>query len=369
MKFSCTQENFLKGLQIVSHITTKNTHLPILHNVLIEAKESGVTLVSTNLEMGMRVQVRGKVEETGSITIPAQVLTNYMTVVTADRVDVEQQQTDVNIQAGNQHAKMKGESANEFPLIPEVEKKEPVIMDAMEFKQSLAQVCIAASRDDSRPELTGVLCRIKDKQLILVATDSYRLAERKVPLVKGSTIDRSIIIPATTLSELARVLPDSETEVLMYATDTQALFVTDGFEMTTRLIEGTFPDYEQIIPEKEHTKVIVEKEGLVKAIKAASLFSRSGIHDVNLHFSPEKQAITLTTVNNQVGENVTRLEAEIVGESNNTIFNHRYMLDGLANIPTQKVALSLVDNMSPGVFRPHGEQNGSYLYIVMPIKQ
>ena len=359
MKFSCTQENLQHGVSLVSHITSRNVNLPILNNVLIEAKEDGVELVATNLEIGVRVTVRGKVETPGSFTVPAQVFANYIGVIAAEKVDVEQQDVDLHIRAGKQNTKIKGEQATEFPLIPDVDEKNAVTIPANELRTALSQVLVATSTDDSRPELTGALFQIGKKEIVVASTDSYRLAERKIVTFEDGAEGKTVIVPAAAMQELVRI----------FFSDSQAKFVTEDAELTTRLIEGVFPDYQQIIPQESRTTVIVNREKLKKGIKAASLFSKSGIHDVNIHFSPEKQELTLTAVNNQVGENVTKVEAEINGESNNTIFNHRYLLDGLSQVTSEKAQLRLVDNASPGVLRPHGENAEEYIYIIMPIKQ
>ncbi|MFH1426896.1 MAG: DNA polymerase III subunit beta [Candidatus Kerfeldbacteria bacterium] len=371
MKFSCTQENLNRGLGAVSHITSRNVNLPILNNILIEAKDEGIEFAATNLEIGVRVRVRGKVESTGSFTVPAQVFASYVSLLSAERVDIERDETSLFIAAGNQNTKIKGEESSEFPLIPEVDKKIAITIPSLDFREALNQALVAVSSDDSRPELTGVLFRISKKELILASTDSYRLAERKITLIKEAPMEKQVIIPGAALQELVRVLQEGdEGDVELYLSDSQALFVAPDVEITTKLIEGTFPDYEQIIPKQEHTKTVVDRAELVKAAKAASLFSKSGIHDLNMHFSPEKQVVTLTTVNNQVGENVSKVEAEITGDSNNIIFNYRYLLDGANQIPTKKMAINLIDNVSPGIIQPHGEdESGQYLYIIMPIKQ
>lgn len=369
MKFSCTQENLNRGLALVSHIASRNVHLPILHNVYIDAKEGGVELVATNLDIGVRVRVRGKIEEPGAFTVPAHVIASYVSLLSADRVDVEQEGGDLIVHAGNQHTKIRGESASEFPIIPEVSRTEPVAVPAAELRAALSQVLIASSRDSARPELTGVYVHWSGRSMTLVATDSYRLAERTIALA-SAVKERSFIVPGDSLQELNRVLPlESEGDVVVYCTDNQVLFATEDVELTTRLIEGVFPDYKQIIPQQHRTKVVVDRMLLVKAVKTAGLFSKTGIHDVNIHFSPEKQVMTLTSVNNQVGENVSKVEAEITGDSNSTIFNHRYLLDGISNITTPTISLQLIDNVTPGVFRPHGDAEQSYLYIIMPIKQ
>ena len=371
MKFSCTQENINRGLQLVSHIASKNVNLPILHNILIEATEGGVDLVATNLEIGIRVHVRGKVEEQGAFTVPAGILSNYISLVSAERVDMELTNNELHISAGSQETKLKGESSNEFPLIPEVDHSEKLSLDSTELKQALSQAVISVSHDDSRPELTGVLFAVKESSVVMAATDSYRLSERTITLPQDVGYEKTVIIPAQALSELARMLPESDQTANISFSDSQVSFYTTEFELTSRLIEGAFPDYTQIIPSEHRTRIVVDRNAFIKAVKAASLFSKSGIHDVNLHFSPEKQAVTITTVNSQVGENVSRVEAEISGDSNNTVLNYRYLLEGLSAVQTSKMTIDIVDNATPAVFRPQGNDvsEGTLVYIVMPIKQ
>lgn len=371
MKFSCTQENLNRGLAIVTHITGKDANLPILHNVLITAKDEGIELAATNLEVGVRAVVRGKTEVAGAFTVPAQVFSSYVSLLQADRVDIERQEQNLAISAGNQETKIRGEEASEFPLIPSVERSQPLRLPVRECKQAFAQVALAASHDEARPELTAVLFKVVGNTVTVAATDSYRLAERVLPFAGEAQPEKSVLVPAGALAELVRMLPEKEDlELEITLSDTQAVFATNDLELTTRLIEGSFPDYRQIIPAAGRTEAILDRAAFVRGIKAASLFSKAGIHDVNLHFSPEKQVVTLTTVNAQLGENVTKVEGELSGESNNSIFNYRYLLDGLNAIATPKVKLSIIDNASPGVFRPHGEgEIGSYLYIIMPIKQ
>lgn len=371
MKFSCTQENLNRGLAIVSHITGKDANLPILHNVLISAKDEGIELAATNLEIGVRTTVRGKVEAAGEFTVPAQVFSSYVGLLQADRVDIEQQENNLSISAGNQQTKLRGEEAAEFPLIPVVERTGNIRLSVSECKQAFAQVVLAASHDEARPELTGVMMKLKGNSLTIAATDSYRLAERVLHFTGDALAERTVIIPANALSELVRMLPEKEdAELEIFVSDTQALFATEDIELTTRLIEGSFPDYQQIIPATGRTEAVLERTAFVRGIKAASLFSKAGIHDVNIHLSPEKQTVTLTTVNAQLGENVTKVEGELTGDSNNIIFNYRYLLDGLNAIGTPKVRLSIIDNASPGVFRPYTETPADgYIYIIMPIKQ
>lgn len=367
IQFSCTKENLYRGLSLVSHITSKSTHLPILHNVLIEAKEDGVTLSATNLEIALRVHVRAKVDQTGSFTVPAQVITQYISLLTDERVDIEQEGKVLKVQSGSQKTKIHGEDATEFPIIPSVDSDQKVVVARQEIEYALRQASVAVSRDETRPELTGVYFQFKNQSIILAATDGYRLVERTITAPHTQEI-RPRIIPGATIQELSRVLASvSDEQIDMVIGENQVRFSTGDMELSTRVIEGSFPDYVQIIPTTHRTRVSVPKEVILQAIKASSLFSKSGIYDVNLHFSVEKQEITSTTVNAQLGENITKVPAEVVGESNHTILNYRYFVDGLGTLTTDKITIDVIDNMSPVLIRPVGDQ--SYTYIIMPIRQ
>lgn len=371
MKFSCTQEKLNKALSLVAHVASKNANLPILQNVLVSANEEGITLLTTNLELAVRIRIRGKVEESGMLTVPAQVFANYVSLVTADTVSVVADELTLHVSAAGQNTKIKGQNANDFPLIPEVDVQTPIRVMTTDLQQALSQTVFATAKDESRPELTGVFVQVKGNQMIFASTDSYRLAERHIPCKRESDDFVSTIIPSQALQEVLRALGNESEETEIIIQENQALFTAGEAEViVSRLIDGRFPDYKQIIPTEERTTIIVRKDEFIKAIKASSLFSRSGIHDINIHVSPETQSLTLTTVNNQLGENVTKVQAEITGDSNSIIFNFRYLLDGLTQIASDQVSITLVDNNMPGVFRPAGgAAEQQHLYIIMPIKQ
>lgn len=370
MKFSCTQENLHRGLSVASHVTSKNVNLPILHNVHIDAKDEGITITATNLEIGIQVHIRGKVDEPGAVTVPAQVFANYISLVNSEQVDIQTEENTLLVHAGNQNTKIRGESAEEFPLIPQVERSNVIEIPTMDFKNGLSQVLFAASKDSGREVLTGVYFSIEGRSLTIAATNGHRLAERVIKLPQEQSRAITVVVPSLSLSELVRVLPDTEENVSLYINDNQILATVAGVEFTiSRLIDERFPDYKQVIPENFQTTVLVDRDKLVRGIKAASLFSKSGIHDINIHISNEDQALTLTTVNNQLGENVTKVPAEITGESNNSIYNFRYVLDGISHVPGEKVQIQVIDNVSPSVFTPNDPDAGQYLYTISPIQQ
>lgn len=372
MKITCTQENLNQGLNITGHLVNKSVNLPILNNLLIEAKEGQIKLLSTNLEIGISTLIRGKIEQQGVFTVDSKLLADYVSLLPKDNVEMELVKDDfLNVKCKNNNTRIKGIPADDFPVIPEIEKKDPFVVSIKELKMAISQVLFAVSNNDTRPEISGVLMAFGDNKLILVGTDSYRLAEKKIS-ASGSSKQMQVIVPLKTLQELLRILSamkeDSELENLdIYISDNQILFVIDGIEMISRLVEGNYPDYKQIIPTDAKTKTEVNTNEFVKIIKTTALFSKVGIFDIKLEFLPENKSIVVSSNNIQVGESVSELEVGFSGEKNNTTLNYRFLLDGLSNIGSSEITLDVIDNNVPCVMKPKGDD--SYLYIIMPIKQ
>lgn len=369
MKISCTQENLNYGLNIVGHLAIKNSNLPILNNVLLKTQEGGLLLSATNLEIGINCKIRAKIDSNGLFTIPANLLSNFVNLLNnEEKVDLELVNKEMVIKSGQQETKIKGEDASEFPLIPEIKKENKIMVKSEDLKTALGQIIFAVSLDKTRIEISGVLMNFSQKKLTLAATDSYRLAEKKISIKEGG-MNQQIIIPQKTAQELLRILQllPIEEYVEVYINDNQALFVVNQVELVSRLIEGNYPDYQQIIPQEHKTSVIVNIKDFVKIIKRAALFSKIGINDVDLSFNEEKQSIIVKSANSQLGENVSEMEAVIKGAGNNIVFNYRYLLDGLSNLAEEKVVLKIINNSNPGLFCGEGAED--YLYLIMPIRQ
>lgn len=367
MKVKCTQENLNRGLGIVSHVASKNTNLPILNNIMISAKDGILSLVATNLEIGVVANVRSKIDEDGSFTVPAAVIANYINLVSSDNIDIELDGKELEVKSGKQNTKIKGEGASEFPIIPEVEKNIEFKINGEELIKSVSQVVSSASMDDTRPEISGVFMYFNNLELTLAATDSYRLAEKKSKLITGKE-EKKVIVPQRTIQELVRICGiHTPEEVIIHINDNQILFNLGDVKLSSRLIEGEYPDYKQIIPENFNTEAIIDKNEFIKVVKGASLFSKSGINDVNLAFLVEKGEISINALNTQLGENTASVSGKITGKDNDIVFNYKYLLDGLTNIDTQNVILKIIDNANPGIFMPEGKDD--FAYIIMPIKQ
>lgn len=377
MKISSLQENLKQGLFAVSHIAGKNINLPILNNVMIDAREGNIKLITTNLEIGVVSTVRGKIDKEGAFTVDSKTISDYVALLPNKKINIEQKENSIVVEADNYKTKIIGQSAEEFPVIPEITRKTYYSAKINEFKRALAQTTFAVSTNESRVELSGVFFDFNKDKLTLAATDSYRLAEKTINLKTNSNGEegRKIIIPARTLQELIRILSVEQDggadgggdEIKFYLSENQILFTVGSIELVSRLIEGQYPDYKQIIPSNPKTTVTADRQELVRAVKASALFSKAGINDINLDFPQGKNRAVVSSASGQTGENITELDASVVGEDNGVIVNYRYLLDGLNNIEGDNIKIEIINPNTPCVLRP--EKGDDYLYIIMPIKQ
>ena len=372
MKFICLQDNFKKSLAIVSHINNKNVNLPILNNILMRTNESGIELVSTNLEIGITHQLRGKVEQPGETTIDAKLISDYVNLLPEEKIEFKEDNNEVALKCGNYKTKIRCESAKEFPLIPIIDRDNYCELNIFDFKKALSSVAFAVASSDNRLELSGVLFDFSEKELNLVATDSYRLAEMKTTIKGGNIKETKVIVPARTVQEVLRIISNFSADaqsidsdiIKIYLSDNQILFTLDSVEIISRLINGQYPDYKQIIPDKYKTEAIIKRQDLIRAIKASSIFSKSGIYDISLVF--KQGLVNIYSSSGQSGESSIDLSGEISGEDNDITINYRYFLDGLNIIESEFITLQTINNNTPCALK--AENDDSYLYIVMPIR-
>ncbi len=366
MKITCTQENLSKGLQIVSHIASKNISLPILSNVLLKTEEGILKLMTTNLEMGIVCKVRGKVEKEGSFTVQAKTMSDYINLLPKENIVIELEDQNLKIKSNNSKTSMKGIESSEFPLIPQIESKENIEINGKILKNALNSVAFSVSFDDTRPEINGVYFNFTSNSLVLVATDSYRLAEKTIVLNK-EVRDQNFIVPIKTIQELVRIIGDEDETLLIQTNDNQVVFSIDGAKLSSRLIEGKYPDYKQIIPNEYKTLTVLNTSDLIKTVKRASLFCKAGSNDILIKFVIENNEIIISANNMQIGESEAKQEAKVEGVENNIIFNYRFLLEGLQNIEDEECILEINTNTNPGLLKP--KNNKDYVYIIMPIKQ
>lgn len=375
MKFITIKENLKQGLMIVSHLTTKNINLPILNNILIKAKKEGVELISTNLEISINHFLRGKIEKEGEFTVDSRIINEYISLFPDEKVEIETIDDELKIKGKNYKTKIKGQFSNDFPILPKNDKKDYYGVKIIDFKNALSNVIFSVSNNDNRIELSGLFLSFKDGLLTLVGTDSYRLAEKKIKYVGNEkNNNKSIIIPAKTAQELIRILNnfkieeqlENDDEIKIFLTDNQIFFSFGSTDLTSRIIIGNYPDYKQIIPQKEKTSIIINKDSLIKAVKTAGLFSKTGINDIELNFSKNKTIISSSS--SQTGENFIELDSSNKGENNKIFVNYKYLLEGLNNINSDFVLIKTVDNNTPCLLQEEDNKD-DFLYLVMPIKQ
>ncbi|MBF8280693.1 MAG: DNA polymerase III subunit beta [Candidatus Magasanikbacteria bacterium] len=375
MQFVATKNNFHKGLQIVSTIAQKNAHLPILNHVYISTEDKELKLVTTNLEIAVVAHVRAAVDTVGTFTVPAKTIFDYVNLLQGDNVECTLAENELKVKGGRSTTKIKGAPATDFPLIPPVEATKTFTVDPRELAVGLTQVVYAASHNEVRPELGGVLFSFNpegiSEMLILAATDSYRLAEKKIP-VKGSGESARLIVPVRACMEVMRIIAalrgdDLAPTMDIHIGERQIKFVMEGVGLTSRLVDGSYPDYTQIIPQKFGTKAVVSRDQIINAVKAASLFSTTGINAVSLHIEAERKVLTVASMSTQLGEHTSEIEAEITGNEASIVLNFRYVLDALSTISAAQMELGVVSADAPCVVRGVGDD--TVLAIIMPIRQ
>ncbi|GER87463.1 DNA polymerase III subunit beta [Dictyobacter vulcani] len=375
MKITCKQQDLSRGLSIVSHAVSSRSTLPILANILLSTDQGRLKLSATNLEIGINCLIDAQIAEDGTTTVPAKTFTDLVNSLRQGQVElsVAEETNDINVKSTGSNANIKGMDPSEFPLIPSAEgDEEPIILDAGSLKEMIAQVVFAAADDDSRPVLTGVLVEVANEQVSFAAADAFRLALRLAPLPGHTASHNSILIPARTLSELARILP-SEGAVQMVVTPnrSQVLFHTEHIDLVSRLIEGTFPNIKAAIPKEHTTRAVVETKEFAAAVKTVTPFARDSANITRIKIASGEGAdsgagsLTLEATAEDIGNNVTTINAAVDGPDQEIIFNVKYLGDVLAILDTPEVALEVISAARPGVVKPVSA--AEYTYVIMPM--
>ncbi len=375
VKITCKQQDLSRGLSVVSHAVSNRSTLPILANILLATDHGRLKLSATNLEIGINCWIDAEVHEEGTTTVPAKLITDFVGSLPQASVDliVPEDTHTINVKSLRSSANIKGMDPSEFPLIPSAEGGEtPVNLEASLLKEMISQVAFAAADDDSRPVFTGVHVEVNNEKLTFAAADAFRLAVRTSPLPGDNEERGNILIPARTLTELARILP-SEGRVQMIVTPnrSQVLFHTENIDLVSRLIEGTFPNYRSIIPKEYTTRAVIETKEFAAAVKSVTPFARdsSNITRVKINGGGgegmEPGELTIEATAEDVGNNVSTINAAVDGPEQQIIFNVKYLADVLAVMDTPEVALEVTSAARPGVVRPVG--SADYTYVIMPM--
>lgn len=372
MKFTCTKDNIVRALTLTGGLTSKSVTLPILTNVLLRADEQKVEVVATNLEQAIVVTVRAKVDAPGTFTVPARTLTDFVGLLPNEKIDFELVGGELLVACGKTSTKIKGVSAEEFPVLPTISTGSGFSVAVDQFALAINRVYPAVAKNEIRPELAGIFFGFNTrgpKTLTLAATDSYRLAEQVIDLEQGAE-EMRVVVPGRTAQELARALTgteEGEKSARLLINENQIVINYDSFQIISRLVPGQFPDYTQIIPQKFNTTVKVGTTALQKEMKASGLFTTSGVNAVAVTVDATSETLSLAALSQQTGEYASEVGAEVKGESVKILLNHRYVLDGLAHISSAETKIEIVAPESPCLFT--GENETNFRYIVMPIRQ
>jgi len=373
VKLSCLQENLAKGISIVSRVVSTRSVLPVLSNILLATEEGRLKLAATDLSTSITCWIGAKVEEDGQITIPARLLSDFVSTLPPAQIDMElvTRTKSLHLKCAQFEADIHGIDAQDFPLIPSEVSDHKIEMPPAALRQMIEQVTLAAApAEEGRLVLTGTLAEFHDSQLTMVAADGFRLSLRKAQLSEEVPEPLDVIIPARALRELARVSVEEEDPIAIIVTPNrnQVLFRLSNVEIISQLIEGKFPDYNQIIPSSYGTRVLVSTHDLMRAVRISVLFSRDVANIVRLEvipgseLTPGRLRVESTA---EVGQNVGDLEAAVEGEQMEIAFNGRYLIDMLNVIGTEQVVLEATNPSRPGILKPVGDEN--LIYVIMPM--
>lgn len=362
MKIECARGDLLQVIQTVARgISTRST-LPILSGILFHAEGEELLLQTTDLEVSIRSRQKVKVDRPGSTVVPARILGDVVRNLDEATVVLESEGSQAVLRAQSSVFEMKTLPPEDFPRFPEVEPQQECRLPAETVKELVRQVGKAVSHDETRPVLTGLLVTGEEKTIRMVATDSYRLAMREASLDEPLAQPLRVLVPARTLEELVRILPEDEKEVTLGVAENQAVFSFGDTTFVSRLIDGQFPNYEQLLPESYETRVVAEKETLIAAAKRVALFA---LHSSPLRTLLENNKVRLSAASQDVGGASEEVAVEQEGGSIEIALNAQFLLDGLASINGEKVAIELTTPLKPGLIKSIEEQ---HLYLIMPVR-
>lgn len=398
MRVSCFQESLAKGLSVVSRAVSTRSTLPVLGNILLEAKDNRLRLAATNLEISINCWIPAKVEDEGSTTVQARLLSDFVNILPPERIEMElavRTQT-LSLKCATYNATMKGIDAADFPILPtmdpgdeggnliDMSEASSIELEPAGLRKMIDQVIFSASTDESRPILTGVEVTFQEGRLRLAATDGYRLSLRSVPLDNPPSQDLTVIVPARSLGELARISADADenrpVQMIVTQTRNQILFRVWGKEgdakggfhsvvLASQLIDARFPDYRAIIPKTHTTRTVVERAALLNAVRAAALYARDNANIVRMAIQPGEGngQMRLTATSAEQGESVNDIPAMVEGGNLDIAFNAKYLIDVLSQIDQPQVVIETTQATRPGALRPVGMGDDEFLHVVMPM--
>ena len=362
MKLQVTQENLNNALSSVARVADSHGTLPVLANVLIKAEKNRLTVSATNLNIGITHHIGAKIEEGGVITVPASLLSSFISSLPTGIITLEVEDKKLKIITDQYNSTINGISAEDFPVMPAIDGGETLEVDAKQLKKGLQQVVFAASSTDSRPVLSGVYINSNDNDLNLVATDGSRLAEKTI---KANTKNVNLLIPASAINDLLRTLSDDVDRVKITKDEQQALFNFDDIELITRLIDGVYPNYKPLIPSNTKVSAQIKRADLLNIVKVSSLFAKETAGSVTIEVNEADKCVEIKSLASQLGENTAKATAKIKGSGSITI-NSRYLIDGINAFTGEDIIFAFSGKVEPTILKD--PKNTDYIHVIMPLK-
>ncbi|HPO68138.1 MAG TPA: DNA polymerase III subunit beta [Candidatus Pacearchaeota archaeon] len=374
MKLTILQEKLKEGLSIVEKISLKSLTLPILNNILISAEKNFLNLSSTDLEIGINWWSLSKIEEEGKITIPSKLFSNFINLLPNKKINIKTKNNDILIECENYFTQIKGLSSDEFPIIPNIKKNEFISLKSSIFCQSLNQIVDIPLLSNSRPEISGIYFLFQKNAITMVSTDSFRLGEKKIIFKNEQklTNNYSLILPQKTAKEIINIFNTKDRDLNIYLSGNQIMFETlmtetnyPEIQVVSKLIEGEYPDYKEIIPLKYNTQIILNKDEFLNRLRISGLFTGK-TNEVKIKTNLNKNELEIFNQNKDIGEYNSKLPVKIIGENIEVCFNYKFLIDGISNIKSSEIILELNGDDGPAILKPVGDD--TYIYVVMPIK-
>lgn len=361
MKIIVNHKNLKQAVSVAEKIVSRNTSLPILNNILIKTENGRVRLSATNLEIGIHIFVGAKINEVGEIAVPARIFSDFVSTVSGEKISLATKNNILSITSDEYKTQILGFDPKDFPIIPKLKSDPLATIKSNDLKNCLTSVSDSIALSETRPELAGVLIISKNNTLTAASTDGFRLSEVIIPTKNKELF--TAILPRNTVIELIRVYSDLEGDVLIRSEDNQISFSSEDSELVSRVVDGTYPDYQKVIPERSVSKVIVKKEDLEKNIRLAGLFS-STTSEVKINCAGD--ILSVSAKNSDKGEVDTSTPVTLKSEPFDIALNYRYILDALKNIYTPEVILEFTGQNSPLIIRPNTDKKATFL--VMPLR-
>lgn len=365
MKIQCLNKNLKSAVSIAERNVSKNQTLPILGSVFLDAEKDRIKIKATNLETAIEIVLSGKIHESGSVVIPAKTLSMFLSNISDDQITLQSQKNNLFVKTNNIETLIRGYPLDDFPIFPKIDTLEIFNIPSPELKNGISSVAIATSTSDIKPELSSIFFNIFKNTIKIAATDSFRLAEKTI-VSKNLRTDKSIsfLIPQQGAQEILKLLDEDE-DIGIGVNKNQIVLSSGNYKFISRLTDGKFPDYEQILPKTFKTTAVVKKSDILSNIKLASVFVGK-LNDVTLVFNPNKNAIFINISHSDIGEHSANINASIQGDSVAIKFNWKYLLDGISQINSEYVEFNLNNDQSPMLIK--GKGDASYIYLAMPMR-